>query len=120
MDTEFTDAEKKRDLYLRRMYNITLTEYFAILESQDNKCCICQKPLSGISNAVDHDHKTGIVRGILCAYCNHWNLGRLTDWELVQRMADYLREPPAVALLGARITPKKSPRKRRASKTVRK
>jgi hypothetical protein len=114
-----TAAEKKRDAYLRRTYSITISEYYAILESQDNKCCICKKELTGISNAVDHDHKTGIVRGILCGYCNHWNLGRLTDWELVQRMADYLREPPAVRILGERVTPKKSPRKRRATKTTR-
>jgi len=117
--TVLNEAEKKRDLYLRRTYSITLTEYRAILEAQEGRCCICQKELTGISNAVDHNHKTGIVRGILCAYCNHWNLGRHTDWELVQRMADYLREPPAVKALGERLTPKKSPRKRRASKTVR-
>lgn len=119
MDT-LTVAEKKRDLYLRRTYNITLSEYLAILASQDWKCCVCQKELTGISNAVDHDHKSGIVRGILCSYCNHWNLGRLRDWELVQRMADYLREPPAVKTLGERVVPKKSPRKRRASRTTRK
>lgn len=115
----FTDAEKKRDLYLRRTYNLTLTEYLAILAEQDSKCCICQKELTGISNAVDHDHKTGVVRGILCSYCNHWNLGRHTDWELVQRMAEYLRTPPAVTVLGERKTPKKTPRKRRASKATR-
>lgn len=114
-----SEAERKRDLYLRRTYSITLSEYQSILEAQGGLCCICNKELTGISNAVDHDHKTGIVRGILCAYCNHWNLGRHTDWELVQRMADYLREPPAVRVLGQRATPKKSPRKRRASKTVR-
>jgi hypothetical protein len=119
LDT-LTEAEKKRDAYLRRTYSITLGEYYAILESQDSRCCICEKELSGFSNAVDHDHKSGLVRGILCAYCNHWNLGRLTDWELVQRMADYLRDPPARRVVGERATPKKSPRKRRATKTTRK
>jgi len=117
---ELTDAEKRRDSYLRRTYNISLSEYLSILEFQDHKCCICRKELDGISNAVDHDHKSGVVRGILCAYCNHRVLGRMTDWEIAQRMADYLREPPAVAALGNRIVPKKSPRKRRATKTTRK
>lgn len=115
-----TDVERRRDSYLKRTYNISLTEYLTILAFQDFKCCICQKELTGISNAVDHNHKTGVVRGILCAYCNHRVLGRLTEWELVQRMADYLREPPAVRVLGERATPKKSPRKRRATKTTRK
>lgn len=116
----YTEAERKRDAYLKRTYSISLAEYKQILEDQGHQCCICKKDLTGISHAVDHDHKTGVVRGILCAYCNHWNLGRHTDWELVQRMSDYLRDPPAVRVLGQRITPKKSPRKRRASKTVRK
>lgn len=98
---------------------MTLGEYYSVLEAQGGRCCICNKELTGFSNAVDHDHKTGMVRGILCAYCNHWNLGRHTDWELVQRMADYLKSPPAVSVLGERKTPKKTPRKRRASKTTR-
>jgi DNA-directed RNA polymerase subunit RPC12/RpoP len=115
-----TEAERRRDSYLKRTYNISLTEYLAILAAQGHRCCICLKELSGISNALDHDHKTGVVRGILCAYCNHRVLGRLTDWEIAQRMADYLREPPAVRVLGIRATPKKSTRKRRATKTVRK
>lgn len=116
----YSETERKRDLYLRRTYNITLSDYYELLRKQGGCCSICLKALTGISNAVDHDHKTGVVRGILCSYCNHWNLGRHNDWELVQRMADYLRDPPAVRVLGERMTPKKSPRKRRASKTVRK
>ena len=119
MDT-LTPAEKRRDLSLRRTYNISLGEYLAILESQGGRCYLCQKELTGISNPVDHDHKTGIVRGILDNYCNHRVLGRLREWELAQRMSDYLREPPAVKVLGERAVPKKSTRKRRATKTTRK
>jgi hypothetical protein len=118
--TTLTPAEKKRDSYLRRTYNISLTEYLAIVEAQGGKCFICEKELTGISNPVDHDHASGIIRGILHTYCNHRLLGRHRDWELVQRMADYLRQPPAVSLLGARVVPKKSPRKRKPTKTVRK
>jgi DNA-directed RNA polymerase subunit RPC12/RpoP len=115
---DMTDAERRRDSSLRRIYNISLTEYLAILAAQDFKCCICLKELTGISNALDHDHKTGFIRGILCAYCNHRVLGRLTNWELVQRMADYLHEPPAIRVIGERATPKKSPRKRRPTKST--
>lgn len=115
----YTEAERRRDSYLKRTYSISLAEYREILAGQDHACCICKKELTGISHAVDHDHKTGVVRGILCAYCNHWNLGRHTDWELVQRMADYLRDPPAVRILGPKISPKKTKRKRRATKTTR-
>jgi DNA-directed RNA polymerase subunit RPC12/RpoP len=114
-----TEAEKRRDASLRRTYGITLEEYRSILAFQGDACVICCKPLVGISNAVDHDHKTGIVRGILCAYCNHRVLGRLTDWEVAMRMADYLRRPPAINVLGTRVVPKQSPRKRRPTKTTR-
>jgi hypothetical protein len=48
-------------------------------------------------------------------YCNHRVLGRLNDWELVQRMALYLQCPPAEGVIGNRKVPKKSPRKRRPS-----
>jgi hypothetical protein len=114
-----TEAECRRDASLKRKYSISLEEYRSILAFQGDACVLCLKPLTGISNAVDHDHKTGVIRGILCSYCNHWVLGRLTDWQVAQRMADYLRRPPAINALGRRIVPKQSPRKRRATKTTR-
>jgi hypothetical protein len=108
-----TEQEKRRDSSLRRTYSISLGEYLDILASQGFRCCVCLKELTGISNSVDHDHKTGVVRGVLCSYCNRYVLGRLRDWEVAQRMADYLRTPPAVRVLGERKVPKKTPRKRR-------
>lgn len=113
---ELNPIEKRRDAYLRRIYNISLSEYLLILDDQGFKCCLCLKDLEGISNPVDHDHKSGVVRGILCPYCNHRVLGRMTDWQVAQRMADYLREPPAVYALGERKVPKKATRKRKPTK----
>ena len=56
-----------RAYYLRRAHGISDTQYDAMALAQDYKCGICQKrkPLH-----VDHNHKTGIIRGLLCGDCN--------------------------------------------------
>lgn len=50
----------------------TLEDYIHVLESQGGVCAICKS--DGKSHkkglVVDHDHKTGVYRGILCAFCN--------------------------------------------------
>jgi hypothetical protein len=107
-------AEHTRDLALRRLFGITLEEYKAILAAQGHKCPVCLKPLSGISNPVDHDHKTGVVRGILCTYCNRRRVAQHTDWEIVYRMYKYLKDNPARRVVGGRQVPPKK-RKRKSS-----
>lgn len=65
-----------RDAKLKRKYGISLSEYQIILERQGNKCYICwatDRPFN-----IDHDHKTGKVRGVLCAPCNK-AIGLLQD-----------------------------------------
>lgn len=63
---------QERNTDLKRKYGITLVEYEQMLADQDYKCAICQRPAGydGIELAVDHDHETGEVRGLLCAKCN--------------------------------------------------
>ncbi len=56
--------------YIRK-YGIGHREYNALLEPQNCKCAICDKGLDqGKDTHVDHDHKTGRVRGLLCNVCN--------------------------------------------------
>ena len=65
--------------WLKQEYGITLEEYQARLKSQDYLCAICQKPNSSRRNfAVDHDHMTGKIRGLLCSRCNQ-GIGFLGD-----------------------------------------
>ena len=107
-----------RDRYLRRMYGITEAEYQQVLEHQGGRCAICcRKPAAGKNLHVDHDHRTNVVRGLLCVSCNHDLLGR-RDKEpaLFLRAHDYLISPPAVSVLGQREAPTQP--KRRKTKSV--
>ena len=56
---------------LRAKYGLTLEDYDNMLEQQKGVCAICGgiNP-SGRRLAVDHDHKTGEIRGLLCQHCN--------------------------------------------------
>ena len=76
-----------REYHLRRRYGITGADFDAMVEAQGGTCAVCdQKP-----EHVDHDHKTGKVRGILCFNCNQ-ALGNVRDDAAVlQGLMDYLR-----------------------------
>lgn len=73
--------------FLKR-YNLTLEQYRAILQSQDGKCAICQSD-TGVKFIVDHCHKTGKVRGILCRTCNTMLAGIETPG-FIERSLAYL------------------------------
>lgn len=77
---------------IRREYNLSREEYFALMRRQDEKCGICRetKPL-----VVDHDHKTGSVRGLLCYKCNSWVLPIVEHSKsLVNAAENYLLQRP--------------------------
>lgn len=58
---------------LIRNYGVTLEDKNRLLKSQNNKCAICGRILViGNKNThLDHEHKTGKIRGVLCNQCNH-------------------------------------------------
>jgi len=77
-------------------YGISPTEYKRIFDRQGRRCAICRNKPRTIRFAVDHDHKTGEVRGILCKRCNHDLLGGgHDDVEVLFRAVEYLLFPPA-------------------------
>lgn len=83
----------------RRRYGIIEEEYRSILEKQNNVCAICKKQETrkvrggGKRNfSVDHCHKTGKVRGLLCDACNK-GLGQFNDdIELICAAFKYLED----------------------------
>lgn len=56
--------------HLLRKYGLTSEDYNKILEKQNGCCAVCLRPPLGKRLAVDHDHSTLRVRGLLCAPCN--------------------------------------------------
>jgi hypothetical protein len=74
------DSEKSRDRHLQKTYGLTLDDFQARLVSQGGGCAICGATANphGKSLCVDHDHRTGRVRGLLCDSCNK-ALGLLKD-----------------------------------------
>lgn len=79
---------------LKRRYGITTKDYEQMLIKQEFKCAICGtlKCPSGRNFAVDHDHTTKKIRGLLCSPCNT-GLGQYQDsTELLQKAIKYLKE----------------------------
>jgi hypothetical protein len=76
-------------------YGLTIESYDAMLTEQAGVCAICgRENASKRRLAVDHDHATGEVRGLLCNRCNA-GIGLLGDTaEAVARAVVYLREAP--------------------------
>jgi hypothetical protein len=68
------DPEKFRFINLKQWYGLSREEYESMLAAQNDSCAICTTPFKDLGHkrrpAVDHDHVTGKVRGILCAPCN--------------------------------------------------
>jgi len=85
---------KRKDTYLKRVYGISLIEYNALLEMQEGKCSICRisKCRSGHDFAVDHCHKTGKIRSLLCQSCNTI-LGSVQEKvEILQSAIEYIEK----------------------------
>lgn len=109
-----TQQQKQRQRASRRAkrleatYGITQEQYDSLYAYQGGKCYICQRA-TGKTKAlsVDHDHKTGYVRGLLCSPCNKQILGHVRDDPAaLQRAIDYLQSPPAQQHLGLIKAPK--------------
>ena len=80
------------DAIIRRTYGITLEQYNQMLEDQGGVCAICGKhdEVEGRRMAIDHNHDTGEVRGLLCGTCNR-GLGNFQDnIEMLEKAKNYL------------------------------
>lgn len=81
-----------KNIWLKTRYGITLDDYLKMQRKQKGLCAICYKTpkQNGKNLSVDHCHKTGRVRGLLCVDCNT-SLGRMKDSpKLLRKAAKYL------------------------------
>ena len=75
----------------RRKYGLTTEQHTRMLDNQGGLCAICCKPLvPGRGTHIDHDHKTGKVRGLLCNKCNPLLGAALDDRDILLSAVDYL------------------------------
>jgi hypothetical protein len=77
-------------------FDFTYSDYELLWNEQRQRCAICDKPVQiikskeGNAAAVDHDHNTGEVRGLLCMKCN-MGVGQFNDnAQLLHKAARYL------------------------------
>lgn len=84
---------------VQKVYGLKPGEYGAIYLGQGQVCAICRRATGATRKlSVDHDHKTGLVRGLLCSTCNKL-LGHIRDdLETARRVVAYLLAPPAQVL----------------------
>jgi hypothetical protein len=95
----------RRERFLRGKYGIGVADYNRMFAEQLGRCAICQcEPNRGKKTEhfdVDHDHGTGVVRGLLCRRCNAL-VGYVEKCgaEMIVKAHAYIRDR-AVARLGA-------------------
>ncbi len=86
---------------LARKFNLTHEQYDILFDEQGGRCAICGTNTPGAGKkylSVDHNHKTGAVRGLLCYKCN-LGIGYLTDdYWVVQKAADYLLDADSLVI----------------------
>lgn len=79
-----------------RSYGLTIAQFEEMVKAQKGRCAICDKlPSEALGHnhhrlCIDHDHKTGAVRGLLCVRCNA-GLGAFSDSaELMENAKNYI------------------------------
>jgi hypothetical protein len=95
-----------REGHLRRKYGMTVADYDRMFEAQGGVCAICfeARPEDRTLH-VDHDHESGVIRGLLCFRCNNALGDFREEYELFQRAADYLdRDEELAALTRERVS----------------
>lgn len=73
----------------------TAQRYQRLLAAQDGRCALCRREPRKIRLALDHNHKTGAVRGLLCGRCNY-TLGIVEQFQShiaggLERLATYIK-----------------------------
>ena len=85
---------RENDWLAKHKGKLTRDELKSLIALQDGKCGICRTACAVGNRTVDHCHKTGAVRGVLCKLCNA-AVGHLNDDPRIMRAAvRYLEHSP--------------------------
>lgn len=93
------NRDKFKGYHLKKEFGLTLEDFNSLLVQQDGVCAICREPEKSVHKSgtpkdlsVDHDHKTGAIRGLLCWVCNT-GIGKLRDSpDLLRTAANYIEK----------------------------
>ena len=87
----YSKPKNKERIWKAQGINISYEIYKKLLEIQDGKCAICGRPeeLEGRALSVDHCHRTGKIRGIICRGCNS-AIGWVERFMPLDVLKDYL------------------------------
>lgn len=86
------NKDRKKEYHIRKAFGIDISKYNIILKNQNNKCAICDIDNNNLNRSlvIDHCHKTGKIRGLLCGRCNLM-LGNIKDNKnILKKMIKYL------------------------------
>jgi hypothetical protein len=90
MQEKLKASRKSYARSIKKTYGLTLKQYDQMFTTQGGVCAICGEPELTRRLAVDHDHKTGEVRGLLCSKCN-WKISVLDNADFVSKATEYLK-----------------------------
>lgn len=91
------NPDRAKNTELKKRFGITLEDYRAMSKAQNHKCAICKNKETAVDGngaerfmPVDHCHKTGKIRALLCSACNKALGGFRDDPELLRKAALYI------------------------------
>lgn len=86
--------QRKRDYNILRTFGLNREQYEKLLVEQHHCCGVCGRHETefGTKLAIDHDHDTGEIYGLLCHKCNHRLIGKERRPEIFIRAAEYLKK----------------------------
>ena len=83
---------RRLEYNLKYKHNMSLKDYRRMVKDQDNRCFICNSKSFKERLSVDHCHKTGKIRHLLCRRCNAM-LGMVSDnIKILEKTIEYLKE----------------------------
>lgn len=99
--TQKKEEKRERDrwYHIKKKYGLSKEDWGVLFNSQNGLCAICHRTQDSLKKnrikrfCVDHDHKTGKIRGLLCSNCNYRILSALRDRiDLAQNVVTYLQK----------------------------